>query len=54
MKLMKAGLNVELCGTCLNFRGIKPDDLMEGARQSSMRNLFDIIWRSDVFITLGF
>lgn len=50
--LIKDGLNVELCGTCLNFRGIKHGDIIEGAERSSMKNLFELIQRSDVLLTL--
>ncbi|MCL4424550.1 MAG: DsrE family protein [Firmicutes bacterium] len=53
-QLIERGLEVELCGTCLHFRGIGKDQLMEGAAPSSMRNLCEIIKTSDVFITLAF
>ncbi|MEW5817807.1 MAG: DsrE family protein [Spirochaetota bacterium] len=53
-ELMKAGLNIELCGTCLNFRGIKPDNLLEDARPSTMKNLFEMINKSDILLTLEF
>ncbi|MFQ6108479.1 MAG: DsrE/DsrF/TusD sulfur relay family protein [Candidatus Aminicenantales bacterium] len=52
--LMERGLNVELCGTCLQFRGIKKDDLMDKAKPSSMGKLCDLIKKSDVFLTLTF
>ncbi len=53
-ELIRHGLNVELCGTCLNFRGIKPHDLVEGAERSTMRNLFEMIQKSDAFVTMEF
>ncbi len=52
--LIDKGLNVELCGTCLNFRGIKKDDLLDMAKPSSMGKLCDLIEKSDVFLTLTF
>jgi len=51
-ELMQAGLKVELCGTCLNFRGIKNEDIVAGAERSTMKNLFTIVKESDVCITL--
>lgn len=52
--LIEKGLNVELCGTCLYFRGIKKDDLLENTLPSSMDKLCDLIEKSDVFLTLTF
>lgn len=54
IELIEAGLNVELCGTCLNFRGIKQNNLINGAKRSSMKNLFDMVQKSDVLLTLWF
>ena len=51
--LIERGLRVELCGTCLNFRGIGADDVMPGSEPSSMKRLFGLMQSSDVFITLG-
>ena len=51
-ELMQAGLKVELCGTCLNFRGIKNEDISDGAERSTMKNLFTMVKESDVCITL--
>lgn len=52
--LIEKGLHVELCGTCLHFRGIKKDDLLESASPSSMNKLCERIKNSDVFLTLTF
>ncbi|MBI5031886.1 MAG: DsrE family protein [Chloroflexi bacterium] len=52
-ELIARGLRVELCGTCLNFRGICADDFLPGAEPSSMKRLFGLMKSSDVFITLG-
>ncbi len=53
-KLLEKGLRVELCGTCMWFRGIGKEILMEGAEPSSMKRLCGLIKKSDVFITLAF
>jgi len=51
--LMGRGLHVELCGSCLTLRGIKPDDVLAGAEPSSMKRLFALMRASDAFVTLG-
>lgn len=51
-ELMQADLKVELCGTCLNFRGIKNEDIAGGAERSTMKNLFAMVKGSNVCITL--
>ncbi len=52
-ELITRGLRVELCGTCLNFRGIRADQIAAGAEPSSMKRLFGLVKHSDVFVTLG-
>ncbi len=52
-ELIERGLHVELCGTCLGFRGIGADDVLPGSAPSSMKRLFGLMKSSDVFITLG-
>jgi uncharacterized protein involved in oxidation of intracellular sulfur len=49
-ELMDRGLHVELCGTCLNVRGIGVNDFVPGAEPSSMKRLFGLMRSSDVFI----
>ncbi len=51
--LIARGLHVELCGTCLNFRGITADNHLPGSEPSSMKRLFGLMKSSDVFMTLG-
>lgn len=53
-KLLEKGLSVELCGTCLWFRGIGKEVLVKGTKTSSMKGLCELIKKSDVFITLAF
>ncbi|HXQ91633.1 MAG TPA: DsrE family protein [Nitrososphaerales archaeon] len=49
--LIDNGLKVELCGTCLNFRGIGNELIIKGAEPSSMRNLCKLIDDCDRFLT---
>jgi len=51
--LVTRGLHVELCGTCLHFRGISAEQIAPGATPSSMKRLFGLMKNSDVFVTLG-
>ncbi len=50
--LIEKGLKVDLCGTCLNFRGIGNDLVVNGAEPSSMRNLCKLIDGCDRFVAL--
>jgi tRNA 2-thiouridine synthesizing protein D len=49
--LIGEGLKVQLCGTCLAFRGIRNELIMSGAEPSSMRNLCKLIDESDRFVS---
>ena len=49
--LLDKGLKVELCGTCLNFRGIGKELIIDRAEPSSMRNLCKLIDDCDKFVT---
>ncbi|MGI9861951.1 DsrE family protein [Moorella naiadis] len=51
--LIEKGLRVDLCGTCLRFRGIERGNLMDGAEPSTLKNLFTIVDEGDVFLSLG-
>lgn len=52
-ELIERDLHVELCGMCLNFRGIGTNDFMPGAEPSTMKWLFGMMKPSDAFITIG-
>jgi len=52
-RLIEQGLDVQLCGTCLNYRGIADSLLLEGAKRSGLSNLCKLISKSDVFITFA-
>jgi sulfur relay (sulfurtransferase) complex TusBCD TusD component (DsrE family) len=51
--LIEGGLHVELCGTCINFRGIGAEAALPRTIPSSMKRLFGMVKSSDVFLTLG-
>ncbi len=51
--LIERGLQVELCGSCLRFRGLGRDRLVQGAEPSSLKGLFDAIDQSDAVMSLG-
>ncbi|MBI3979675.1 MAG: DsrE family protein [Chloroflexi bacterium] len=52
-RLMGQGLQVELCGSCLRFRGLGRELLVEGAEPSSLKGLFAAVAGADAFVTLG-
>ncbi len=43
----KRGGQVGVCGTCMDARGIAPEELVEGAHRSSMEELTDWVATSD-------
>ena len=49
--LMRRGARVDLCGSCLQYRGLGRDRLIPGAEPSSLKNLFGMVQDSDVFLT---
>lgn len=49
--IAEKGLKVELCGTCLAFRGINESNIIKGAEPSSMHNLCSLIDKCDRFVT---
>jgi tRNA 2-thiouridine synthesizing protein D len=51
-RLIEAGLEVQLCGTCLRFRGLGRELLVDGAAPSSLKNLFTAVAGADVFLSL--
>ncbi|MFH0848350.1 MAG: DsrE family protein [archaeon] len=52
-RLIDQGLDAQLCGTCLNFRGITDNLLLKGAKGSSLANLCKLVAESDVFVTFA-
>lgn len=47
------GLAVELCGSCLRFRGLRRDLLVEGTGPSSLQGLFAAVAEADAFVSFG-
>lgn len=52
-RVVGQGLQVELCGSCLRYRGLGRDLLVEGAAPSSLKGLFAAIAVSDALLSLG-
>jgi uncharacterized protein involved in oxidation of intracellular sulfur len=47
---IKRGAKVGLCGTCTDARGLKEDQLVEGARRSTLEELTDwTVWADKAF-----
>lgn len=51
--LIAKGLRVDLCGSCLQLRGLKKEGRIEGPQPSSLKNLFGMVGESKAFIALG-
>ncbi|HEY3366122.1 MAG TPA: DsrE family protein [Symbiobacteriaceae bacterium] len=51
--LIAKGLRVDLCGSCLQLRGLRGDMRMEGPQPSSLKNLFTMVAESKAFVALG-
>lgn len=51
--LIENGLQVDLCGSCLQLRGLRRESRIEGTRPSSLKNLFGMVTGSRAFIALG-
>ena len=52
-RLIAKGLRVELCGSCLSFRGVGKEDLVPGAAPSSLKGLSGLLAESDALVSLG-
>lgn len=50
--LIERGLRVELCGSCLRFRGLGPERLAAGTQPSSLRGLGEMLRKSDAVVHL--
>ncbi|BDG60548.1 DsrE/DsrF/TusD sulfur relay family protein [Caldinitratiruptor microaerophilus] len=51
--LIEKGLRVDLCGSCLQLRGLRREVRIDGTRPSSLKNLFAMVQESRAFIALG-
>lgn len=52
-RVLAQGLQVELCGSCLRYRGLGRDLLVEGTAPGSLKGLFGAIAASDAVLSLG-
>ena len=50
-ELILNGAVVTLCGTCCQARGLREDELVEGARVGTIHDLADVVRRSDKVLT---
>lgn len=52
-ELIKTGkVNVDICGICMDYRGITTDMIIEGAKTSGLPELAQLLYSSDRFINL--
>jgi len=51
-ELIKKGLRVDICGICMDYRGVTQDMLIGGANPSGLPELAELIATTDVFINL--
>lgn len=48
---IRQGAEVGVCGTCLDARGIRESELLDGARRSTLEQLTDwTLWAEQVFV----
>ncbi len=50
--IAEKGLKVDICGICMDYRGITNDMIIEGAEPSGIPELAELIYESDRFINL--
>jgi tRNA 2-thiouridine synthesizing protein D len=51
-RLIERGLHVELCGSCVRFRGLSSERLVAGARPSSLKGLGAMLREADAVVSL--
>jgi tRNA 2-thiouridine synthesizing protein D len=45
------GLKVDICGICMDYRGINKDMIIKGANTSGLPELAELVYNSDRFIS---
>lgn len=50
-ELIGRGLRVELCGSCLRYRGLAAERLLEGARPSTLKGMGAMLREADAVLT---
>lgn len=53
-ELASLGAEIRGCGTCASFRGLKKDQIIEGAKLGGMAVLVGYIGACDRFLSFGF
>jgi tRNA 2-thiouridine synthesizing protein D len=43
-------LNVEICGICMDYRGVSKENIIKGSRISGLPELAELVYNSDRFI----
>ncbi|BBE31457.1 oxidoreductase DsrE [Tepiditoga spiralis] len=49
--IKEKGLKVDICGICMDYRGITTDMIIEGSRASGLPELAELVYNSDRFIS---
>ena len=50
--IQEKGLKVEICGICMDYRGVTKDMIIEGSNPSGLPELASLIYNSDRFVNL--
>jgi len=46
------GLRVDICGICMDYRGLPRDQIVEGSEPSGLPELAQLVYSSDRFVNL--
>ncbi len=50
--IAEKGLRVDICGICMDYRGVRPEETIAGAKPSGLPELASLMATSDRFINL--
>lgn len=50
--IAEKGLKVDICGICMDYRGVKRDEIVAGTAASGLPELAELVYTSDRFINL--
>jgi tRNA 2-thiouridine synthesizing protein D len=50
--IAEKGLKVDICGICMDYRGVTKEMIVEGSRPSGLPELAELVAASDRFISL--
>jgi len=50
--IAEQGLRVDICGICMDYRGVSPQEVIRGAKPSGLPELAALLASSDRFINL--